>query len=221
MAKSLRFLLQSAKVNLSILAAFAGVLAAGAFATGVPAGADNRFSTYYGLFPLMSVMCLFLFAFAHCTSNLQLALSFGARRRDYFLALQGYMGFSALVCSILQAILAWIPQATNWVNSEVMISLLTLGSKAFWVFPFLCLTVQCIGGMVGLLFFRSRILGALILVFFMTFAIAATVVIMLEANHQDFLLLGDLPAILSALLTAGAVAGEWVMWRKISHFAVK
>lgn len=221
MAKSLRFLLQSAKVNLGVLTTFAAILTAGVFLTGVPGGVENMFATYYGLFPLMSAMCLFIFAFAHCTSDLQLALSFGARRRDYFLALQFHMVFNALVCSVLQSILAWIPQATNWANNEAILSLIRLGGHAFWVFPLICMSLQCIGGMVGSLYFRSRIVGMVILTVFMSIGIAAVVVLMLVANRDDFQLLGDLPTLLFALLAAGAAAGEWIIWQKISQFTVK
>jgi len=221
MVKSFRFLLQNARVYLGVLSAFAAILTAGAFLSGVPKGAENMFATYYGLFPLMCIMCLFIFSFAVCTSDLQLAVSFGARRRDYFKAIHLYILLNVVVCSGIQAVMAWIPQATHWANLDTTLSLLSLGGGAFWVFPLLCLTMQIIGGMCGLVMLRSRLLGALIMAVLMVVGITAVVILMLEANHNSFRLWGDLPPILLALLVVGAAVGEVVLWRKISLFCVK
>ena len=220
MVKSFRFLLQNAKVYLGVLTAFAAIITAGAFLSGVPDGAENMFATYYGLFPLMCLMCLFIFSFAMCTSDLQLAVSFGARRRDYFKAIHLYILMNVVVYSTLQWVLAWIPRATHWDNLDTTLSLLSLCSSSFWLFPLLCFSMQVIGCVCGLVMIHSRLLGALIMAVLMAAGITAVVFLMLSAN-RGFHLWGDLPAILLALLAVGAAAGEVVLWRRISHFSVK
>lgn len=72
-------------------AGFAVLVVVGCYATGCPVGQSNLFATYYGAFPLVTLFVLFLFAFSLCTSNLNLGLSFGARRRDFFWAVQGVL----------------------------------------------------------------------------------------------------------------------------------
>ena len=220
MVKSFRFLLQNARVYLGVLSAFAAILTAGAFLSGVPDGAENMFATYYGLFPLMCLMCLFIFSFAMCTSDLQLAVSFGARRRDYYKAIHLYILLNVVVCSGIQAVMAWIPRATHWDNLDTTLSLLSLCCSSFWLFPLLCFSMQVIGCVCGLVMIHSRLLGALIMAVLMAAGITAVVFLMLSAN-RGFHLWGDLPAILLALLVAGAAAGEVVIWRKISRFSVK
>ena len=54
MLRAFRFQLQFAWVNVVALLGFAAVVTVGCYLTGVPAGADNLFTTYYGAMPIMS-----------------------------------------------------------------------------------------------------------------------------------------------------------------------
>ena len=116
MLKSFRFLFQFAWINLACLLGFAVLVVVGCYATGVPGGASNLFATYYGAFPLVTLFVLFLFAFSLCTSNLNLGLSFGARRRDFFWAVQGVLVVYTGFCWAAQVLLAALPQLGGWIE---------------------------------------------------------------------------------------------------------
>ena len=79
MVKSFRFLLNFAWVNMGAILGFAALVIAGCYATGVPdragSSGDNLFTTYYAMFPIMILFMLYIYAFALCTSNLNLGLS--------------------------------------------------------------------------------------------------------------------------------------------------
>ena len=90
MVKSFRFLLSYSWVNLGAVFGFAAIVIVGCYITGVPGNPNvgNLFETYYAMFPTMILLCLFLYAFAMCTNNLNMGLSMGARRKDFFWAIQ-------------------------------------------------------------------------------------------------------------------------------------
>ena len=92
MVKSFRFLLSYSWVNLGAIFGFAAIVIAGCYVTGVPddPNAGNLFETYYAMFPTMILLCLFLYAFAMCTNNLNLGLSMGARRQSWKDAVRFY-----------------------------------------------------------------------------------------------------------------------------------
>ena len=132
MVKSFKYLLQFAWINLGAILGFAAIVIAGAYLTGVPQGANNLFRTYFGTFPLLTLIMLFLFSYALCTSNLNLALSFGARRRDFFFAIQGVLLLYAGVCWALQAVMSAIPDLFAWTSVDRWSFLMSLGGLTNW-----------------------------------------------------------------------------------------
>ena len=127
MIKSFRFLLNFAWVNLGAVIAFAAVVVGGCYATGVPdnASRSNLFETYYAMFPTMVLLCLFLYAFALCTNSLNMGLSMGAKRSDFFWAIQGIMVFYAVVCWMLYWFMSAFPAIANWEVRERWVLLST------------------------------------------------------------------------------------------------
>ena len=111
MGKSFRFLFRFVWINLSAILGFAAIIILGCYATGVPGNAHNGslFETYYAMYPIMMLFMLYIYAFALCTSNLNLGLSFGARRRDFFWAVQGVMVCAAAICWALQLFVSAFP----------------------------------------------------------------------------------------------------------------
>ena len=130
-----RFLFHSVWTSLGAVLAFAAVVTAGAFATGVPDGAQNLFTTYFAGLPLTSLLILFILAFNLCTANLNLALSLGARRRDYFIALQGALLAYTGACWLLQIAVSLIPTAFAWANPQRWTILTALRGPHLWSYP--------------------------------------------------------------------------------------
>lgn len=141
MVKSFRFLLRFAAVNLAAVLVFAAVVIGGCYATGVPGGADNLFRTYFTLFPLMTLFILFFYGFALCTNSLNLALSLGARRRDFFWGMQGILVVYAGVCWPLQLLMAALPRAGNWAERTGFDVNMMGFDLPLGVFPLLCVLV--------------------------------------------------------------------------------
>lgn len=184
MVKSFKFLFQFAWVNLAVLLGLAAVVLAGAYATGVPNGADNLFRTYFGSFPLMELLIGFIASFSLCTANLNLGLSFGARRRDFFWALQGVLVFDTAVCWVLQLTLSVIPAAFGWASIDSWTILLSLGRQPLWVFPLLCLTALALGCLCGLVSVRSKLLGALLMFAVILAGLGAAIPLMIIADFS-------------------------------------
>lgn len=223
MVKSFRFLLQFAWINLGALLIFALIVTVGSMLTGVPAGADNLFSTYFSVFPLMALMILYIYAFALCTSNLNLALSFGATRRGFFGAVQGILLLYILVSWLLQGMLAALPSLLNWAFPE-RFPILRLCGFGSWFFPLLCLVILCLGCLAGVVFIKSRAAGVVVVVLSGVLGIAGMVALFVTSSAvRDFGpdLFGSLPLWLTAAGVAVVGVSEVFLWHTTRNFIVK
>ena len=222
MWKSFRFLLQFAWINLGAILAFALIVTVGSYLTGVPQGANNLFATYFSTFPLLTLIILYIYSFGLTTSNLNMALSMGARRRDFFLAIQGILLLYTGVCWLLQAAMSSIPFLFHWTQQERWQILLSLGGFASWVYPLVCLAILCLGGLCGLVIARSKLLGGLLVVFSLLVAIAATALLFITADIFDQgSSFGDLPLVLILLVVAITGVSEVIFWRIIDRYVVR
>ena len=231
MGRSVRFLLTFSWPNLGAIFGFAGIVIAGCCATGVPGNTErgNLFESYYAMFPVMILLCLFLYAFALCTNNLNLGLSMGARRRDFFWAIQADIGCCALVCWALQRFLSAFPALAGW-EERGRWTLLRMFNSPPWSFPLACAALMVMGCLCGLLMARHRVLGtilvvlsilaAMMLVAFMLLSAESRLMDLLRASRWGWLWRG-LPGVLAVLLAVGTAGSELLMWRFIQRYAVR
>jgi len=196
------------------------VVTVGALLTGVHLGRGGVFVTYYGAFPLMTLMMLFLFATGYASANLQLALSFGARRQDYFWALLGALLLSSLVCTALQMGMAALPEMAGWRNPQTWNRLLTMGTNALLSYPFLCLSLQLLGALSGVFMARSRVLGVVLFFISILLGIASVVLLLMFGNDQ-FVLWGDLPTVLFGIFLLCDTLCLWYLHRYIGRSVVR
>lgn len=230
MVKSFRFLLNFAWINLGCIISFAVIVIVGCYATGVPSGlkTSNLFETYYAMFPIMILLCLFLYAFALCTSNLDLGLSMGARRGDFFWALQGIMLFYTAVCWVLQLSMSVFPMVANWSFWERW-DLLSAYNEKPLTFPLLCLVLLVLGCLSGMVVMKNKILGAILVTVSVLIMMAAAIFMLLSSELDlPYLLSGtrwawlaELPRIMAAVLAAAFVGGELLIWRIIQRYTVR
>lgn len=234
MKKSFRFLWQFSWVNMAVLAGFAAAVTLGAVASGVPQGNVNIFQTYFGGFPMMALMVLFILSFALCTSNLNLALSCGARRRDFFWGMQSILLAYTLTAWLLQSAMSAIPALMHWSDLGRWTALMTFGNMATWAFPLTSMTVLALGCLCGLLFSRSKVLGSIVMVVAMLVSIAAVMLLMFAAGYEmalyfmdgsapDIILSpwGRLPLYLGLGLGAVFLVSEYLIWRFIRRYCVR
>ena len=221
MYQCFRFLFHSVWTSLGCVLAFAAVVIAGAFATGVPDGATNLFETYFAALPITVLMILIILSFNRCAGSLNLALSLGARRRDYFVALQGALVAYAGACWLLQIAVSLIPTAFSWANPERWTILTALRGPHLWSYPLLCLAVLAVGCACGMVFTRSRVLGGIILAVSICLGIFGTLFLYVTSGTWGEANLGVLPVVLTAGAVGVAGASEGFMWRAISRCTVK
>lgn len=231
MGRSFRFLLNFAWTNLSAIFGFAAIVIAGCYLSGVPNNAENGnlFETYYAMFPTMLLLFVFLYAFALCTNNLNLGLSMGARRADFFWALQGIMAFYSVVCWLLQLFMAAFPALANWEVRERW-ALLDLFGGRIWVFPLVCIVLMVLGCLSGMVVVKNKVLGAILVTLSVIVMMGVTIFMLLSAdtNIMDALLETQwawlwvaLPKVMTAVLAVGAVGGELLIWRTIQRYIVR
>lgn len=231
MVKSFRFLLSFAWVNLGAIFGFAAVVIAGCYITGIPDDSvyNNLFANYYAMFPVMVLLCLFLYAFALCTNNLNLGLSMGARRADFFWAVQGIILFYTAICWPLQWLLSAFPSVAGWAYQPQW-DLLALYSSMVWTYPLLCIIIMILGCLGGLLMARHRMLATLVIIFACFAMIGVTVFMLLYTNTKIVVfvtgsgwewIFTTLPKIIIAVLAVAAAGGELLIWRAIQTYAVR
>lgn len=231
MGRSFRFLLNFAWANLGAIFGFAAIVIAGCYLTGVPNNAENGnlFETYYAMFPTMILLILFLYAFALCTNNLNLGLSMGARRTDFFWALQGIMVFYSLVCWALQLFMSNFPALANWQARERWALLELFGGKV-WVFPLVCFVLMVLGCLSGLVVVKSKILGGILVTVSVIIMVVMTVIMLLYTDDYVIATVSNtewgwfwdaLPKVMAAVLAAAAVGGELLIRRTIRRYIVR
>lgn len=231
MVRCFRFLLSFVWVNLGATFAFAGIVIAGCIVTGVPhdPGRGQLFANYYAMFPAMLIMILFLYAFALCTSHLNLGLSMGARRSDFFWAMQGCILFYSAVCWGLQLSLSALPELAGWTPRELWGLLRTFQTWP-WGFPLVCAVMMVLGCLCGILVTKNRSLGVVLTCLFFFVMIVVTVYLFLssDAGIMEVLLASRwswlwtaLPRVLLALAALGAAGGELLLWRFVQRYVVR
>lgn len=231
MVKSFRFMLNFVWVGLASIFGFIAVVIVGCYATNVPDSAfrGSLFATYYTMLPTFILLCLFLYGMSLCTSNLNLGLSLGARRRDFFWAVQGTILLYTVVGWTLEWLLSVFPAAAHWTVRDQWAVLAAYMDRP-WTYPLLCITLLVLGCLLGLLMVRHRVL-AVIIIALSTFIIMGSTMFMLlsaQTNITVFFmgrgwgwLFTTLPRILPVILIALAAGGELLMWRAIRNYTVR
>ena len=229
MVKSTRFLGQFLWPNLAAIVCFAMIVVVGCYVTGVPQGAENLFRSYYSAFPLMELFILYFYGFALCTNNLNLALAFGAKRRDFFWGMQVVMVLYAAACWLIHVLISILPRLGGWTDlgrwGWVLGDGLPVGT-----YPFLCVLVLVLGGLSGLVMARSRVGGTVLSVVavLLMIALCAFLFILADIGLWEFLvngeyggLWGNLPYILGAAALLIFLVGEAVIWRTVKGYVVR
>ena len=175
---------------------------------------------------MMSLIVVFLFGFALCTSNLNLALSMGARRRDFFWAVQGTLLLYAGEACLLQGLLAFLSRVDNWAKPTLWTGLDSLGWRELGIALVLNLLVGILGCLSGLLLAKSKLLGGIVMVLSLFAVLVGTMLVQLSALlGKSWPLLGgiwgDLPVITLAIFLMLLAGGDAAIWRTIRGYTVR
>ena len=142
--------------NYAMALAFAGIILGGCYLTGVPAEGRGLFYGYFNMFPSMLLLVALFPGTALCTTSLNHALSYGARRRDYFWGMQGIMVLNTVFYSLFNALFLALPELLNW-HPDFS------GATFSATFPFAMFMIHTIGCAVGQLYIKSRRWGSVII----------------------------------------------------------
>lgn len=153
-------------------------------------------------------------------NNLNISLTLGGRRRDYFWALQPVL---ALLCRDQlghPAADVGGAKALRWTDPWGW-DLSLLGGWPLWVYPLVCWTVLAFGTLCGLLMVESRVWRG----------IRGCSGRNGDDGSPDFPdgdgggpkipLWGDLPYILGGVLAVVLAVSEFFLWRRITRFSVR
>lgn len=225
MKRAFRYFGLTVSFNVLVLCGLAVVVTLGTiyFSGGDAAAQEmhrNMFSSYFGLFPLMSIIILFILSFNLCTVDLQVAVSFGARRRDFFLGLQGALLIYSFVIWGLQAVMSRIPALLEWSDLDRWNMLMGNG-MGIGTYLLMVMAVLSMGCLCGLVFTRSKVWGVVVLCAVVIVGIIAVVVQMFTAFNRDTQIWGDLPWILTAVFGLILLAAEAGIWKFIKGYCVR
>lgn len=220
MKKEFRFLFQSARTNLAIVAGYAAVLTLGAILFPAPEGERNLFYNYFISAPITVPFILFIVSFSMGANLLNLSLTLGGRRRDYFWALQPVLALYVGTSWAIQLLMSAVPEALQWTDPKGW-DLSLLGSWPLWVYPMVCWAVLAFGALCGLLMVESRGWRGLVVVLAAMVMTAALIFLMLMAAGPRIPLWGDLPYILGGVMAVVLAGSEVFLWRRIARFSVR
>ena len=219
MRKEFRFLLQSARINLALVAGYAAVLTLGAILFPAPEGERNLFYNYFISAPITVSFILFIMSFSMGANNLNISLTLGGRRRDYFWALQPVLALYVGTSWAIQLLMSAVPKALRWTDPWGW-DLSLLGGWPLWVYPLVCWTVLAFGTLCGLLMVESRVWRGIVVALAAMVMTAALIFLMVMAAGPKIPLWGDLPYILGGVLAVVLAVSEFFLWRRITRFSV-
>ena len=220
MLKSLRFQLQFALPNLGVVALVGAAVLLLAAVTGVPQGRSDFFSMYVYAFGLMVPMILYFLAANSTAGILKLGLSFGARRRDYFPALQIVLVLYTLAGWAMECFVASLPDLLRWAESPYKFPFFHLGDPALWPYPVLCFAGAVLGCCAGIRLPRSTTAGALLLVGGSLLLMAGVIALAFGAGLKIQEPSIFLPEAIGIGAAIAAAAGEIILWRGIRKISV-
>lgn len=221
MKRTFRFLWMCSWPNLVTLAGFAVVIVLGSSLTGVPQGADNIFATYFSAFPFMELMVLYAVSFALCTTNLNLAVSFGCRRRDFFWGYQGMLAVYTGISWLLKEGMYRLPTALGWSQGSRLGEMAQMMNLRGLLFPALALCLLALGAVSGLIFARSKVWGTVVIVAAVVLGMGVFFLFMILNLTEHSALLGRLAAVTLAVMAAAFAAAEVFLWRFTGRYCVR
>lgn len=121
------------------------------------------------------------------------------------------------------------PVFANWEIRDKW-ALLDLFDGRVWAFPLVCMVLMVLGCLSGMVVVKNKVLGAILVTLSVFVMIGVTVFMILSADTgiMDYLvetewgwLWTTLPRMMIAVLAAGAVAGEFLIWKVIQRYVVR
>lgn len=218
MRRTLRFLWRFTWPNWLILWCMAALIVLGSVTPGLPEQAARMFANYLGIFPVMIPMLLMMLCMGLCSATFQLAASFGARRRDYFLGVQIILVLDVLMGYGMLFLLKNIPVSLMWVRTNELGPMLKGALEWMgWRYPLMIFSHVVLGCVVGLVLSRSKALGGILTVLSAVYCVAGFLGLTLAALFGNPEWVRTVLTVLPALI---AIGGEIYLWRNVRRSTV-
>lgn len=121
------------------------------------------------------------------------------------------------------------PALANWEFRERW-ELLNLFGGRVWAFPLACIVLMILGCLSGMIMVKNKVLGTIVLTLSIIVMLGVTVFMILSTETEIMVYLLDskwswmwstLPKVMAAVLAAGAVGGEALIWWVIQRYVVR
>lgn len=204
MGKCFRFLLLSHRSNYIALPSIAVILLAGCYLTGIPNTGDGLFAGYFLMFPSVLLMIGLFTSTTLTSTNLSMALSYGAKRTDYFKAMILLNLLNIGVFWLADCLLSLLPRLLGWACADTLDRVVVS-----WSFPFLMMLSSCAGSAIGELFYTHRVISGILTGILTFFCISSAT--FSNIPYGSPWLWGDVPWLLPVIcLCLSGICLAWV-----------
>lgn len=212
MKKCLRYLLMFNVPNYLIGLGFAAVILVGCYATGVPQNGRGLFSGYFNMYPACLLMAAVFSGLAYCTSSLNHALSYGARRSDYFWGMQLVILVNSLIYTAMVAVFLAVPALLGWSDNFAV----PIFSPIYILTQITCHAVGCAAGR---LYLRSRWIAGLVTGLCTFLLMLHPIYTTIIANNPS--VWGDLPWLLPCIGVLVSLLCQFWVYRVVKTATVR
>lgn len=189
MLKCFRYLFYANFPNYPTALGFGAFIIAGCYLTGVPADGRGLFSGYFDMFPTMLLFAALFMGSAMCTTNLNHALSFGARRKDYYWAMQLLALVNTAVYTLIAAGFLELPRLLGWsADFELIQTRIDIPSYILTM-----LVVHSIGCVLGRLMLSHRVWAGILTGLIFSVVLMTTAFTAIVSDRGAWASWGDLP----------------------------
>ena len=169
----------------------------------------------------MELMVLYAVSFALCTTNLNLAVSFGCRRRDFFWGCQGMLAVYTGISWLLKEGMYRLPTALGWSQGSRLGEMAQMMNLRGLLFPALALCLLALGAVSGLIFARSKVWGAVVIVAAVVLCMGAFILFVILNLTENRALLGRPATVTLAVMAAAFTAAAVFLWRFTGRYCVR
>jgi len=178
-------------------------------------------TTYFGMYSIMMLMVLLIVSSSLGTAYFQLALSHGARRKDYCLALHAVFAVYALGLLLMRTVMCALPDILDWPFEIMWEGMLTIGNMSAWCYALIAFTAAVLGCAIGMLATHSKALGTVIYIVLILAMLAAVVFVMVMFNHYDRYFGSRYSLQIAAVCVLLIIGAEWYLLRTVRTVTVK
>ena len=214
MKRSIRFGLQNLKLQIPSMIGMGAMLTLFA----IMSGGKGFFYSYYGMLPSLLLFLSAMFGVAFTTTQLNIALSFGELRRNYFKMVQVQTAVVSISCGVIFFLCREIPLWLGMESGNTMINKISIPMLAGCV-----AVLYLVGGVTGVAYQRGNLLVKIVTTvsaFILSF-ISILMPIFADIVRKSDTVWGQVFIAIAAVAVAIALICEGILWWHIKSVNVR